>query len=176
MRARDDDLRALGRAAHLQHVELEAVVEAVWLGFHLLLRRQNGLYLAEVDEDVLELATLDRSGHYLADALVVFLVYFLALRLADALHKYLLGGLSIDAAHGAGSDFDLQHLAGHNVGIVRSRLFDADLAGLQLGVLGDGLQAEHLERCLGGVYPDLYLALRREVLLIRGHQSRFHGL
>ena len=97
VRARHDDLRALGRLADLDDVRLQAAAVVVVLVLHLLGLRQQRLDLAEVEERVAGVGLLDDAGDDVALAARVLLVLHLALGLADALEDHLLGGLRGDA-------------------------------------------------------------------------------
>ena len=98
VRARHDDLRALGRLAHLDDVGLEPAAVVVALVLHLLGLREQRLDLAEVEQRVALVGLLDDPGDDVALAARVLLVLHLALGLADALEDHLLGRLRGDAA------------------------------------------------------------------------------
>src|SRR4051795_3597910 len=101
----EDDLRALRAAAHLGDDGLDARALLVALAVDLLGARQQGLDLAEVDENVVPVARLlDDPGHDLAHAVDVLVVHHLALGLADPLQDHLLRRLGRDAAEVLGRD------------------------------------------------------------------------
>ena len=97
VRARHDDLRALGGLAHLDDVGLEPAAVVVVLVLHLLGLRQQRLDPAEVEQRVAGVGLLDDAGDDVALAAGVLLVLHLALGLTDALEDHLLGGLRGDA-------------------------------------------------------------------------------
>ena len=80
-----DDLRALGRLAHLDDVGLEPGVGLGPLVGHLLGLGQQRLDPAEVEQRVAAVGLLDDAGDDVALAAGVLLVLQLALGLADAL-------------------------------------------------------------------------------------------
>src|SRR5438034_137397 len=63
VRPRYDHLRTLRCVPSLQHVHFDPVVEPVRLRLHLLLSRQQRIQLAEADDDVAALATLNRTRY-----------------------------------------------------------------------------------------------------------------
>ena len=95
---RHDDLRALGRRAHLDDVRLEPGAGLGPLVGHLLGLRQQRLDLAEVEQRVAAVALLDDAGDDVALAVGVLLELALALGLADALAHHLAERLRGDAA------------------------------------------------------------------------------
>ena len=129
VRARHDDLRALGRLAHLDDVGLEAAAVVVVLVLHLLGLRQQRLDLAEVEQRVAGVGLLDDAGDDVALAAGVLLVLHLALRLADALEDHLLGGLRGDATEVVGRVVPLARDVAVLVELLRDHL---DLAGLHV--------------------------------------------
>jgi hypothetical protein len=92
-------LRALRSAADLRDHGLDPRALLVALAVDLLGTREQGLDLAEVDEDVVAVACLLHDArHDLADAVDVLVVHHLALGFADPLQDDLLRGLRGDAA------------------------------------------------------------------------------
>ena len=102
MRARHDDLRALGGLADLHDVGLHPGAVVVAVARDLLGLRQERLDPAEVEQRVAGVGLLDDAGDDVALATRVLLVLHLALGLADALQDDLLGRLRGDAAEVGG--------------------------------------------------------------------------
>ena len=77
VRARHDDLRALGGLAHLDDVGLEPAAVVVVLVLHLLGLREQGLDLAEVEQGVAGVGLLDDPGDDVALA-AAYSSYFIS--------------------------------------------------------------------------------------------------
>ena len=107
MRARHDDLRALGGAPHLDDVRLEAGVGRRALVGHLLRLREERLHPAEVEQRVAAVGLLDDAGDDVALATGVLLVLELALGLADPLGHHLAGRHGGDPAEVVRCDVEL---------------------------------------------------------------------
>src|SRR5947207_2259097 len=191
---RDDHLWALRAGADLGDHRLDSRSLLVALAVDLLGPRQQRLDLAEVDQDVVAVARLlDDAGADLGDAVDVLLVHHLALRLADPLRDYLLGGLRGDAAEVLGRHVRTLHLLLGDVGPVDLEVLVLDehvraLAGLLLGLLelgqhafaclleqslfdvGRQLDREHAEVTLVAVELDHGVARRARRLLVGGEQ------
>ena len=129
VRARHDDLRTLGRLAHLDDVGLEPAAVVVVLVLHLLGLRQQRLDLAEVEQRVAGVGLLDDAGDDVALAARVLLVLHLPLRLADALEDDLLGRLRGDATEVGGRVVPLARDVALFVELLRDHL---DRAGLHV--------------------------------------------
>ena len=95
--ARDDDLRTLGRLAHLDDVRLQAGVRLRALVGNLLRLRQQSLDAAEVEQRVAAVGLLDDAGDDVTLAVRVLLELAIALSLADALVHHLAERLRGDA-------------------------------------------------------------------------------
>ena len=139
VRARHDDLRALGGLAHLDDVRLHAGAVVVAVAGDLLGLRQQRLDPAEVEQRVAGVGLLDDPGDDVAFAAGVLLVLHLALGLADALQDHLLRRLRGDAAEVGGRVVPLPNDVAVFVELLRDH---ADLAGLDVDLD---------ERFLGGV-------------------------
>ena len=96
--AREEDLRALGLAAHVIDVSARAVADAQVLARNALALADDALGAAEIDDHIVELDALDDAVDDLADAILVFAVLALALGLANLVIDHLLGRLRGDAA------------------------------------------------------------------------------
>ena len=129
VRARHDDLRALGGLADLDDVRLHARAVVVAVARDLLRLRQQRLDPAEVEQRVAGVGLLDDAGDDVALAAGVLLVLHLALGLADALQDHLLGRLRGDAAEVGGRVVPLADDVALFVELLRDH---ADLAGLDV--------------------------------------------
>ncbi len=139
VRARNDDLRALGRLAHLDDVGLHARAVVVAVARDLLGLWQQRLHPAQVEQGVAGVGLLDDAGDDVALAARVLLVLHLALGLADPLQDHLLGGLRGDAPEVGGRVVPLPR----DVALFVELLGDhPDLAGLDVDLD---------ERLLGGL-------------------------
>ena len=146
MRARDDDLRALRRLEDFEQHHLQALAGAVVLRAHLLRRRQHGLRLAEVDDDVAAFEALDDAGDDVAFLAGVLLVHDLALGFAQALQHDLLRRLRGDAAGVRGRRLELQHVAELRVRLAPARASSTrHLDVLVLDLLDDGHRREDVD-------------------------------
>ena len=96
--AREDHLRPARRAVHGRDGGPNAVSDLVAFEPRLLLARHAGLGASEVQNHVGAFRPLNRAVYNLSDALAVFGVNRIALRLADFLENHLLRGLRRDAA------------------------------------------------------------------------------
>src|SRR5437773_2318648 len=96
--ARERDLRALGRAPHLEHVGAHAVARVVALPGDLLALGQDRLRLADLQDHVALLDPVHDAAEDLAFLADELRVDALALGVADLLEDDLLGGLGRDAA------------------------------------------------------------------------------
>ena len=96
----DVDLRALGAAPDLEHVSLDVLADAVVLERRLLRGGEDGLGLADVEDDRPRLHSRDRAGDQLAFAAGVLVEDDVPLGLVEALQHDLLGGLGVDPAEG----------------------------------------------------------------------------
>ena len=129
VRARHDDLRALGRLAHLDDVGLQPAPVLVTLVLHLLGLGQEGFDPAEIEQRVALVGLLDDAGDDLAFLARVLLVLALALDVADALEDDLLRGLRGDASEVVGCVVPLANDIAFLVELLRDHL---DLAGLDV--------------------------------------------
>ena len=98
----DEDLRTLRRAAHLEHVSLDVLAQAVVLHGRLLGRGQDGVDAVGLAPDVEDDGPRFDPAHGACGDLTLevgeLAEDLLALRLAQALQDDLLGGLGVDAA------------------------------------------------------------------------------
>ncbi len=94
------DLGTLGRATHLEDEGLHVLADPVVLDRGLLGRGQDGLGLAEVEDDRPRLDAVDGPGDEVALAAGELVEDDVALGLTEALEHDLLGGLGADAAEG----------------------------------------------------------------------------
>ena len=129
VRARHDDLRALGGLAHLDDVRLHARAVVVAVARDLLGLRQQRLDPTEVEQRVAGVGLLDDAGDDVALAAGVLLVLHLALGLADPLQDHLLRGLRGDAPEVGGR---VVPLAGDVALFVELLRDHADLTGLDV--------------------------------------------
>ena len=159
MRARHDDLRALGGLADLDDVRLHPRAVVVAVAGDLLRLRQQRLDPAEVEQRVARVGLLDDAGDDVAFAAGVLLVLHLAFGFADALQDHLLRGLRGDAAEVGGRVVPLADDVALFVELLRDH---ADLAGLDvdlderfLGGFGHALVRGH-ERVRQRLQHDLF--------------------
>ncbi len=129
VRARHDDLRALGGLAHLDDVRLHARTVVVTVARDLLGLRQQRLDATEVEQRVARVGLLDDAGDDVAFAAGVLLVLHLAFGLANALQDHLLRRLRGDAAEVGGRVVPLARDVAVLVELLRDH---ADLAGLDV--------------------------------------------
>ncbi len=136
-----DDLGALRARADLRDDRLDAAPLLVAFAVDLLGARQQGLHLAEVDENVVAITSLlDDAGHDLANPIDVLLVHHRPLGLTDPLEDHLLGGLRGDATEVLGRHVLPRHVLRWNLGPVEVEVVVRDecvrlLSGLDLGGL-----------------------------------------
>ena len=97
IRARQDDLRALGASRDVLDHGADAVAHRVVLGAGLILALDDGLDAPDLDDDVTLLEALDGAAHHLAPPFAELAEHVLALGFADLLEDHLLGGLRGDA-------------------------------------------------------------------------------
>ncbi len=170
VRAGDDDLRALGRAADLDDVGLQAGAGLGPLEGHLLGLGQQRLDLAQVEQRVAVVELLHDPGDDVALAVGVLLELAVPLDLADALGQHLAEGLGGDAAHVVGRVVAPVDQLAELVDVVR---VDADVhrlgVDLDLGLVGgigtalvgrdqgigqDLEQGVDRDAAVGGQHPD----------------------
>ena len=96
--ARQDELRALGRAVDLGHVGADAVADAQHFLRDQLVARDHALDAARLDDHVAALDALDGAGQQVVLALEEVVQDLLALGVADLLQDHLLRRLRADAA------------------------------------------------------------------------------
>src|SRR5690606_34100446 len=98
VRAREQDLRALGLAADVVDVAADPVADVEVLARDRLVAAHDALAAAQIDHDVAVLDALDRAVDDLADAVLELLVLALALGFADLRGHHLAGHLGLHAA------------------------------------------------------------------------------
>src|SRR5262249_12972708 len=98
VRARDDDLRPLGRAIHHANDDTQTLANVVGFELGLFAFRQSSFGAAHVDDQIRAFGTFYDYGDELADAIVILVVDRVALGLAHLLQNDLLGGLRSDTA------------------------------------------------------------------------------
>ena len=175
VRARHDDLRALGGLAHLDDVRLHARAVVVAVARNLLGLREQRLDPAQVEQGVAGVGLLDDARDDVALAPGVLLVLHLALGLTDPLQDHLLRGLRGDATEVGGGVVPLAGDVAFFVELLRDH---ADLAGLDvdlderlLGRVGHPLVRGH-ERVRERLEHDLF----GDALLDRERGKRFEHL
>ncbi len=127
MRARQENLRTAGFAAHVIDIGADAVAGAEGFARDHLVAAHHAFGLAKIDHHRAELDALDHAVHDFADAVLVFVILALALGVAHLLHDHLLGVLGIDAVEidrRQGLGDDVADLGG---GIAAARIVQADL-------------------------------------------------
>src|SRR5205823_1414490 len=148
VRARQRDLRTLGRAPHLQHVRAHAVAGVVALARNLLALGQDRLRLADLEDDVALLDPVDDAAQDLAFLADELGVDALPLGVTDFLEDHLLGGLGGDASE------ILQRL------VLKQLELDADLG---LGIEGLGVSQCDLGLRVAHLVHDLLALIDAEV-------------
>ncbi len=130
MRAAHIDERAFGRTAHLEHVGLDVLADAVVLAGRLVGGGQDRLRPAHVQDHAARFHTAHGAGDDLGLALRVLAEHLLALDLAQPLAYQLGGQLRMDAAEaGAVQLADLDQLTHLRVGLVRLGVVHGELDG-----------------------------------------------
>ena len=183
MDAADAHLRAAGThgggALHLQHVHLDVVVVMQHLAGNHVALLQNALGAAQIDVHALGLHALHDSGEHFAFLFDVLIVDLAALRLADALHDDLLGGLRRHAQESVGGHVHLGNVAHLIVAAQLACVLQTDLAALLLHLGDDELAGIHMgharlpvhhHRQIGGSHLQLI-----QVLLISRLQRLLDG-
>src|ERR1700679_1632846 len=127
MRAREENLRTAGLAAHVINISADAITGAEGFARDHLVAAHHAFGLAKINDHRTEFRTLDHAMHDFADAVLVFVILALALGIAHLLHDHLLGILGIDAVEidrrqGLGDD-----VAYLGVGIAVASLLQRDL-------------------------------------------------
>src|SRR4029453_4362512 len=166
-RARQDDLRALRLAVHVDHVGADAVAGPIALARRLLLGGQHRFRAAEVDDQRALLEAADDAVHDLALAVLVLVEDDAALCLADALDDHLLRDLREDAAEVLAHELDPDLVAALDLGIELARLRDQQL---RVGIgdhLDDGAELEELDLARLVVEARLHLLCGTEALVRR---------
>src|SRR5690606_33634027 len=130
--AGQQDLRALGLAAHVVDVAADAVADVEVLARDRLVAAHDAFAAAQVDDDVAVLDPRDHAVDYPADPVLELLVLALALGLANLRGHHLAGHLGLHAA-------ELER--GQNL------LVDLAHEGVLVGPLGVG-QADDADRLL----------------------------
>ena len=151
--AGDDDLRAPGRLFHSDDDDTHAFARGVALQPRLLAPRHAPFGLAQVDDDVAVLETLDDAVDNLADMPVVFLIHAFALGFADLLEDHLLGHLGRDPAQALGRLLELQLVIDLDVVLQRLGFLDGNLQRLVLDLFHDLPDREHFDFARIGVEP-----------------------
>ena len=139
MRPRHEDLRAARRPAHLEHVGLDRLADAVVLERALLAGGEDRLHaLADVEDDRPGLDAADGARQQLALAVRELVEDLVALDLADPLQDDLLRGLRADAAEVLAVQLlDLDDVAGPGVVLGLAGLLDGDLDHRVLDLVDD---------------------------------------
>ncbi len=177
---RELDLGTLGRLLHPDDHGLDALAVFVVLGVDLLAARQLRLHATQLDQrGVPRIALLHDAGDQFADAVDVFLIHEVTLRLADALEDDLLGGHRRDAAEVVGRDLHALDLAHVDAAEVEPDLLPgllvADLEGLGVHMLReDELVDPHVAGL--GVDLDRGVVCRVGGLLVGGEERVLESL
>src|SRR5205085_12432537 len=139
---------------------------AIVLTGDLLARREDGLRLAELHDDVALLEAADDAGAELALPVLELVVGHLPLGIADLLDDDLLGGLRRDAAERrlVELELDADRVAGGAVGIELAGFLETDLR-LVLGLAFDG-RAELEDLDLAGLVAELRFDVAFEAVLL----------
>ncbi len=133
MGATDVDEWAARGAANLQHVGLDVLPDAVVLGRRLVGGAQDGLGLAQVEDDARRLHAADRPGDDLALTMGEVVEEGLALSLTQALAHDLPGDLGADTAEMGGLQLlVLDEVSKDSIGIMLLGVGDSPLGGLVL--------------------------------------------
>ena len=127
MAAGEDDLGAARAVLHGHDIGADAVADLVILGRDALAVGHDAFELAEVDHDVGALEPAHGAADDVAGAVLELLEDHLLLRLADALHDRLLGGLGGDAAEVVGGDLHFQKVAELGIGFDPLGAVEGDL-------------------------------------------------
>ena len=98
IRARDDNLRAFGRAIHHANHDAKAFANVVSLELRLFALGQTRFGAAHVHDEVGSFGALDDDGDQFADAIVILIENGVALGFAHFLQDDLLGSLRGDTA------------------------------------------------------------------------------
>ena len=131
MRAAQDDLDPLSHLADIQDDRADSLVGMIALAGDLLAARQDGVGLAEVDDDRPPLEPLHGPGHQVAALILEFVEEAVAFGLADLLDDDLLGRLGGDPAQ-----FGRIHLDAILGRVDRARIrIDADIDLGRLGIM-----------------------------------------
>ena len=144
-----EDLGALGRAAHLHHIDPQAHALGKGLALDLLADRQVGLgaLVARADAQAgragAGINAGDEPGEDLMLLGVELVIDHAALRFPHALDDDLAGGLGGDAAKIAGLDLDAQHIAQLRPGQRGPGLLQAHLGAGVIHLLHHILFDEH---------------------------------
>src|SRR6185312_13119108 len=160
--AGNDDLRPLRSAIHPQKDNTDALAHGELLQTGLLAARHPRLGLADVEDYVLRLDALYRRVQNLADAVVVFVEYRVALGFADLLEDDLLGHLRGDAAEHI-SGLVVADFAAHlDLRRQLARFFQCDLVQRVLDLLR---RFDHGLVDVGADFTRFLVQLRAHVLL-----------
>ena len=130
MRARQEDLRPAGFAAHVVDIGADAIAGAEALARDHLVAAHDAFGTAEIDHDRAEFDALDDAVDHFADAILVFLELALALGVAHLLHDHLLGGLGGDAA-----EIDRRQRLGDDVADLGGRIARARIGSRLISIL-----------------------------------------
>src|SRR6185503_10174828 len=145
VRARQDDLRALGAAVHVQHHGAHVVVLAVVAARDLLAGRQQTLGEVELHDDVAAVHLLHDAANERADLVGVLLEHLVALGFADTLDEHLLRGLDSVAAELGDAEGDADYVADLRVRLVGARALHGPLERGVLNGLDDAVPQRALE-------------------------------
>ncbi len=162
VRAADVDQRPARSAANLEHVGLDVLADAIVLRRRLVGGAQDGLGLAEVQDDAGGFDTTDRAGDDLALAVGELVEEGLALGLAQALANDLAGDLSADTAEVRGLQLlVLDKIAEYGRGVVDLGVGDGPLGGLILDLGNDQASAVDAHLAAFGIEADVDVLVAR---------------
>ena len=184
MRARQRDLRALGVDADLGDVGAHGVALSVALLADLLAQRQDGLGLAQADQDVAAVDLLHLARNQRAHLVLEVLENLLALGVAHLLQQHLLGCGDGGASEVLDGDLHLEVVAGGGLFVVFARLVEQHITfvdgghflggqiGIDIGIVVDhGHAQEHADLARLGIDVGLDVLLQVEVLARRVDES-----
>ena len=170
------DLRSFRRILDLHNVQLDALCGLEHLAFYLLVLRQHGVRLAQVDADVLPDIALNDTGHDILLFLKILVVDDLPLLLADLLKDQVLGVLCGDTAKGFGLHRNLDHIAQLILAVNVLCVLKADLLHLVFHFLHDRLLLEKLVVACLSVHDDLDIVCLSEMVLARIDERILNGI
>ncbi len=116
--AGEDDFRAPAFVLHRQHVAADAIADVVVFALDTLAVRHDPLELAQIDHHVVALEAADGAGNDIPRPVLELLVNHFLLRLAEALHHRLFGGLDGDATEVFRCDVKLKGASYFDPGIL----------------------------------------------------------